>query len=386
MTWLPKIVCLDFETCDDRGASLDYYREDFRVWSLAASWRNQAGEIESFFTADDKTIRAFMKRLHDTQVPVVVQNLMFEWGCTMAKFPDLNINWASDTMFLAASFDSGAHSWEKPDRPGWTPGLSLEAIASRVLPEQDHGHKATAYQWLQDNHNIKNRFGANLHLLPEDILKQYNIADTETTLKIYEILDAELAEIAVNTDWVGWRQPFEFYKGRCFGLAQNKVRGLPVDLTAAQNYVEQIDAELADIERQFRSWGGDHISRLEAQWALDYVNGVKTERGRASRKTKLEADPSIAKFNINSANHLKALFVDTLNMEIQATTPTGKPSFAAADLKHWGEGGRILSLKGKRKIVQAQAANIFVNSQYDGKLHIDTKPLGAVTYRVSGGS
>lgn len=384
MTWLPKIVSLDFETVErGKGASLDYYKDQFYIYSLAASWRNQAGEIKSFFTANERTIRAFMKRLHDTQVPVVVQNLMFEWGCTMTQFPDLDINWASDTKFLAASYDGGGRTWEKAPHAGWTEGLGLEAIASRFLPERDHGHKSEAHNWLKEHHGIKTKHGAHLDKLPLDILERYNIADTETTLKLHEVLDAELKEIAEESNWVGWEQPFEFYKGRCKMLAQAKIRGIPTKRDECFQYVKDIDTHIADVITEFRQWGGKHVAAIENVNKESYINAVKTEAYREKRRLYVQENPEEFHINIGSKKQLKELFVDRLGMTAKRLTPKKQPSFAKGVLWQWGEGGKILAKIDDRNLVQSQAANIYVAAEYDGKLHPDCKPNGTRTYRVA---
>ena len=385
MPYVPDLIALDYETKDDNGASINYHRDDFRIWSLSAAWRCQDGSIRHFFTVDGPTITRFLKRLSALQTKVVVHNLMFEAGCTMAKYPDIDINWHCDTMFLAALYDGGGEIWEEQDDEDWVAGMGLEKCASRVLPKSSRNHKKEAHDWLKQNHKIRSNFGVHLDKLPLNILERYNNADTAITLKLYEALQAELKEIAVAQDWVGWEQPYQFYKTRAILMAKARITGLPVKQTECKQYVEDIDDQLTSLQNRFREWGGSHIEAIEAENREKILSSVKQEKTKEKYRQAMIDDPSIYQFNINSGKQMAELFVNRLGITPPKLTEKGNPSFSTKTIHLWGDGGKILSEKSNRGIVQSQAANIYVDSLYDGNLHVDAKPIGTRTFRVSGG-
>lgn len=385
MTFVPKLIALDFETRDNRGASLDYYRDDFEIWSVSAAWRGPDGAIEHFFTVDGPTIARFLKRLSDLQTKVVVHNLMFETGCTMSKYPDLNINWYCDTMFLAALYDGGGEIWEERDDENWQSGLGLEKCASRILLKQDRRHKKEAHDWLKENHKIRSNFGVYLDLLPLDVLERYNNADTAITLKLYEALNSELTEIAQQQAWAGWEQPYYFYRSRAVLMAKARINGLPIKQSECKQYVTHIDDQLTNLQNRFRKWGGEHIEAIEAENREKILSSVRQEKTKEKYRQAMIEDPSIYQFNINSGKQMAELFVNRLGITPSKLTEKGNPSFSTKTIHLWGDGGKILAEKSNRGIVQSQAANMYVDSLYDGKMHIDAKPIGTRTFRVSGG-
>lgn len=386
MSFVPEIVALDFETKDSNGASLNYYRDDFEVWSLSATWRGPQGSLAHFFSCNPNQIKRFLTRLNELQTPLVVHNLMFEWGCVMAKYPELDLNWHSDTLFLAASYDGGGRTWEEKPHKDWREGLGLEAVASRILASENHNHKKEAHDYLKTHHKVRSKFGAHLDKLPLDILERYNLADTDITLQLYEVLTEELAEIAEDSGWVGWEQPFQFYKGRCKYMAKARLIGVPVKTEECLQYITDIDDQLKDIKDEFREWGGEHIAEIEQKNIMSHVNSVKTPAAQERKRQDIKDNPEAFHINLNSGKQLKELFVDRLGIKPVKLTPGKAPSFKAADMWQWGVGGKILAKIGDRNLVQAQAANIFVDSMYDGRIHPDSKPIGTRTYRIAGGS
>jgi len=386
MKFVPELIALDYETKTPQGASVDYYRDDFEVWSLSAAWRDINGRIVHFFTCDAREIEVFLKRVSDLQIKVVVHNLMFEYGCTKAKYPDLNINWYSDTLFLAMLYDGGGEVWEEQDDEDWLAGQGLEKCASRILRKSDRNHKKEAHDWLKKHHKIRTNHGKHLDKLPLDILERYNNADTEITLKLYEVLAAELGLLAAESEWVGWEQPYYFYKTRCFNMADAKITGIPVDRDDCLRYINEIDQQIADIYQEFKDWAGDALREIEETKFLSILRGYKREKNQATRWEALLEDDSDYRFNINSGTQMADLFVNKMGIKPPKVTEKGNPSFSTKIIHLWGEGGKILAAKNNRGIVQSQAANMYVDSEYDGeRIHIDSKPVGARTYRVSGG-
>lgn len=404
---LPNVIALDYETVDSRGASFEYFRSDFRLLSLSLTWRNAAGELESWFGTRQAAIYEKLKWLSDTQIPVVVHNFQFEYGVTKALYPDLDINWSHDTMRLAILRDGGGDEFSKPvftqdqlidielgdldeseARKDWYKriGNSLEACARRFLPPQNQDHKAAAHEYLKEHHGVTKNFGSNLHLLPFNRLKQYNIADTETTLLLYEDCIKFFEDLKFNI-----QRDTQLYTMRVKHVAEAYIRGIRVDKNALYNYILEVEQEIRDIETQFNTEFKAELRKVR-EWLCQEkwleMLALKTEKGRQKRweaymsgkyKDKLS-------FNFNSsARHLPMLFMGVLKIKPKFRTAKGRPSFKSSHLHQWGRGGEILLKRQKRLLVLKQAVSIYIASLYDGLLHPQVKASGTRTNRVSSG-
>lgn len=403
---LPKIIALDYETVDSRGASFEYFRKDFKLLSLSLTWRNEQGELESWFDTRPSEMYEKLKWLSDTQIPVVVHNFQFEYGVTHTLYPDLNINWHLDTMRLAKLRDGGGDEFnvpmltqeqeidialgeytEKDVRKSWAKSLgnSLEACARRFLGEQNHDHKKAAHDYLRDVHGITRNHGGNLHLLPYRILRDYNIADTETTLLIYENSIQYFSDIGFKL-----KQDTQLYNMRVKHVAEAHVRGLRIDRDALLKYILEIEAEVADIERQFKKMFKEELRKVRKWLYLEKrleMLALSADRYKQKRWEKYMSNPAeITTFNFNSsARHLPMLFMGQLKIKPTFRTAKGAPSFKASHLSQWGEGGKVLIKRKKRLLVLQQAVAIYIASAYDGLLHQAVKASGTRTNRVSSG-
>lgn len=407
MTKLPDIVALDYETIDGRGASFEYFRKDFRILSLSLTWRNEAGDLESWFSTRQLTIHDKLRWLADNQIPVVVHSFSFEYGVTRALYPDLELNWHQDTMRLAALRDGGGDEFSEPVftqeqlidielgdideddvRKEWAKkfGNSLEACARRFLPPQNQDHKQVAHTYLKENHGITKHFGRYLHLLPLSQLRQYNIADTETTLLVYEDCMKFFAETGFNLE-----RDKQLYMMRAKHISEAYIRGVRVDRDKLYTYICEIEAEIAAIEDEFFTTFVTELRQVRKEiyrGLRDEMLALKTER---SRQKRWEAYMSgkykdRMSFNLNStAKHLPMLFVDALGIQPKFHTKTGRPSFKSSHLPQWGRGGEILLKRQKRLLVLKQAVAIYLSAEYDGLLHPAVKAAGTRTNRVSSG-
>lgn len=182
-----------------------------------------------------------------------------------------------------------------------------------------------------------------------------------------------------------------------------KGEGVLVDRPALAANRDRVLAELKAIEDGFRQRFAYELARIEAEAAEQYINAVSTPRGREGRRKRLEQDPSEIRFNIGSGKQLKRLFVDELGCKPQFWTqeskdsrkkreqdPTRKPfepqpSFRAAHLGGYGEGGEMLVERRKRLLVLQQTQALLALTEYDGKWHVDLKAAAAATGRFAGG-
>ncbi len=399
------MISIDLETSCQGKAEFRFYRKGFKIDSIAATWR-EGDELKSWYSDQPKSIDAFVRRLAETQKPLCVHNLGFELGVFRALYPDLAFNWQADTMRLAQLLDNGG-DWREyifksvddlinealdkvEERDETTPkkggpkktGLSLEAVAYRFLPEQYHNHKAEAYTWLEKNAGVKSNHGSHLHLLPPDVLKRYNVADTEITLLLYETLTEQLK--LANFDW---QQDWQLYTTRCRLMQGAYIRGLKIDRESLREEIYKVDGQIKAVMDEFF----EKTREARADWATRFP-------GKRKSKPTQPGD-----FNVGSNQQLKRLFVDVLGIVGGRTTKTGQakvdsksmskeeaarvyPSFQSKHLHLWGPLGEILLKRRKLLLVLQQMLGVYMGSEEDGRLHAEIKTSGTATNRVAGSS
>lgn len=398
---LPEYVAIDYETAINGEASIDFWHPDFRVLSMAASWRAADGSIKSEFCKGENETLYFLEKIAHSRVPIVVHNLGFELGVTLCRFPEVHgVVWLADTMRLVQNFDGGGDAFLPVSDPSfddlldgivdvemsegdWIGGLSLANSVQRILGRPNH--KGEAYRWLRD-HGVKaGKEGAHLHLLPPDIFRAYNVADTEETLRLYEHVTAAFARMGHD-----WRLDHQLYMSSVNFIVRAQIEGIRVDRERLASYCETVAAEVGAIESQFRGRFAGEIRLAERRRQLDAVRKRKTLRGRKSflRRLKRGAPTAVkdVAFNIGSNKQLATLFVDVMRMVAKFTTDKGQPSFKSAVLGQWGEGGEILKARRKRLLVLTQAKSLLELSALDGRWHLSLKACGVVTGRLAGGS
>lgn len=404
-----RIYAIDIETADNRSASFEYYRKDFRIFSLSLAWRNGLGQIEQWFSTDAQRIAGKLLSLSKEQAPLVAHNAGFEIGVISKLYPRIPLVWLNDTMRMAQLYDAGGQEFDNdpiltPDQMiafelgeldekglqkvwGKSRGLSLEACGRRFLPESEHGHKTEAHEYLKEHHGIKKNPGQHLHLLPLDILERYNNADTRVTLLLYEELTRLLNGFDASRDW-------QLYRMRIELLTKAYVTGIKVNRPALLETIVAIEAEIIHIERTFRERFEAELIEMQEyrlgllinKWAADET--LKSDRARAKRFTAVEmglCDDEWMHFNINSPRQLEILFCQILKIRPTFLTATGQPSFKASHLGQWGEGGEILKKRKKRMIVLNQCISTYMGSAYDGRIHCAIKTSGTRTNRLSSG-
>lgn len=378
---MTNLISLDFETSVNGKADWRVWRKGFRVDSVAISWEGPSGSFQSRFFDDPQEIQRLIEKLSAAQTPLVVHNLQFEAAVTRKCF-GLPLNFVADTMRLAKLRDGGG-DWRdftfmsEEDRLDLLleeshkkTGLSLEACASRFLPAEQHNHKQEAYQWLEQMHGIKTRHGGHLHLLPREILARYNMADTETTLRLYNVLTDYFKMVKFD-----WSQDWENYTARVNWHIDAYLRGILVDRAHLAQVIDALEQEIAQTEELFRQKAGAELEMYEK---------VRGER-----------------FNVGSNKQLKELFIERLGITPTKCTAKGEeavengmkyedacrqyPSFASKHLASYGELGEILLKRRKTLLVLQQACGAYLQSEEQGFVFPDVKSDGTKTNRVSGG-
>lgn len=400
----PPIVGFDYETALTSGIpSTRYYRSDFRIVSCAFSWPVDGG-LDSVFVEGEEATGNILRQLVAMDVPLVVHNLQFELGCTVHRFPDLAAyNNYFDTMRLVQVYDNGGSDYDD-----FTPetiyidremaeldkieadkstkkkvnfkrtGLGLAASIKRLLDKRYHDHKGEAYEYLRSVGVAPGKEGANLHLLPKDILARYNIGDSDNTLRLYFFIAAYLSGIDYD-----WKFDHHLYRASVRRLVSAESKGVRVDRATLEGFRDTVVTEIAGIGAAFRSTFLEQIVQLETEAMEKEVMKLKTVKGQANRRAKYAANPVL--FNVGSNLQLGKLFVDKLGIKPPGLTDTGRPAFRSAILELWGEGGLILLKRRKRLLVQKQADALLELSAYDGRWHPQLKACGTKTGRYAGG-
>lgn len=402
----PALVSFDVETADSEGASLEYWKSDFRVLSSAFSWRNSNGQLTHLYCEGEHETAECLREVQRRGLKLACHNAQFEAGVLRCRFPWFDRKLLEiDTQRLAQNYDSGGKRYktEKPttledelkylnNKVEEYTGLSLEACVSRVLPKEWHSHKAPYYDWLRNNGVKRGQEGKHLHLLPPEMLEAYNTADTDVTLVLAEFYLDAFEHMSFN-----WR--FDHYLHMCAieRLVEGKVRGIRVDRARLQSFVDTVKAERAAIKAAFFAHHEREIELIETARRQAWVNAPKTEKGRAKREAQVWDKREEWEFNPRSTKQLQELFVGQLGAVPKFWTKPAKdrdkdveyipgPSFRAAHLPTYGEGGAILANYKKRELVQRQAENLLALSEVDGRWHYDLRACGTKTGRYTGGS
>lgn len=395
--FVPTTIAFDVETAlTDGTPSTEYYRDDFRVISAAFAWYGEEGDLKSLYLEGEEEVGAFLERVKASGAVVVVHNLQFEYGVCLYRFPDFAECVARDTMRLVQVADNGGRQFYEPtftedeEPSSYSTGLGLQSAVSRWLDPKWHNHKEPYYAWLRENGVKRGQEGSSLTKLPADMLEAYNVADAKVTLLLHETLTADFERQGYD-----WKLDHALYKSTAKMVAKAKGVGARVDVEALQRCAAQVQAEIEAIEAEFRARFKPQLEAIEAEAHAAYVNAVKTQKARDKRA----AEPP-ERFNIGSNAQLQRLFVDVLGIQPKFWTKAPmlrpgqerkkefipQPSFKAAHLGTYGEGGELLVKRRKRLLVLQQTRALIALAGYDGRWHPDLRACGTATGRMAGGS
>lgn len=415
---MTALAFIDFETVvGDRG-STEFYRRDFRVTSMAVTILDTAtGAIRSSFYEGEDACRnqliALINSEHEFEF--VAHNMQFELGVVRCRFPELYdlMIWHADTMRLVQQYDNGGDKFavemplslddqldaalnisddgdtkpkkKKKNKPKTIAGLGLKVAVRRILKEP-LSHKEEAHEWLRSNVEgcRSGNEGSFLNKLPPELLRRYNIGDTESSVRLYQFITREFTRIGFD-----WRFDHELFLRSVRQIVDAKIRGVPVDREGLNAYRLVVEAEIETIRKTFKDRFTNEIAAVERGRLLDAVRKRKTLRGRKSfvRRYRMGIDTAVAdvRFNPGSNKQLAALFVGELGLPVKFTTNKGAPSFKSALLGQWGDGGEILKAQRRRLLVFKQVEALLALTAYDGRWHQDLKACGTATSRYSGG-
>jgi DNA polymerase I-like protein with 3'-5' exonuclease and polymerase domains len=352
-----KVVAIDWETALlDGSPSVEFYREDFRIISAAMAWDGRT----RYVTGEDAIVKQ-LQSLAKNGHRLVVHNLQFEYGCVLHRFPELagQLDWYCDTQRLIQLADNGKH------------GTKLVTGAKNWLPTEFHDHKAPFHAKIAERGGDG---GSDLHLLTEEELEEYNIADAVVTLKLYEAITDYFKEIGYD-----WKLDYTLYAYETKLYAKSKGRGVLVDRNYLSGARDEVDSKILHNRDEFYRLNKDGIEAVEEKLKGLALAKYKTPRGQAN------ANPELWRFNINSTQHLTMLFVDHYQLTPKFFTPTGQPSMSAKFFSQWGLHAEPLLKWGNLEITQNQQNSLWALSEYDGRIHFDVRTNGTKTGRGAAG-
>lgn len=360
----PALVCLDFETGIVGGeGSVEFFREDFRILSSAVAW--QGGGV--FILGEEDTL-AVLEELAATQAKIVVHNLSFEYGvCLYRSKVAEKLNWYVDTMRLLQVSDGGG------PKSGPISGYSLEKGVARWLPTQFHNHKKKFHDHLKDQ-GIKN-VGGNLHLLPPDMLAEYNTLDAEVTLRLAQTLLQFCTEVKYD-----FRLDHQLFIVISKLVAQGKGLGVKVNIPLAQQGLLDVTAALHTLDANFQLRFAKEIAAIEITLLATHVGKYKSEK----RRLTAAAESDLCRFNITSTKHKQMLFIGQLGLAPKFLTAKGAPTFSSKLIAQWGEGGMLLKERGSLLITITQIKKLIEKAAHTGRFHPDLAVVRTNTGRLAG--
>lgn len=406
-----KILAIDFETSLNGEASLQCWHPDFRIDSCAFSWWHE-GKIKSLFVQGEREIFIRLAKALNRNPTLIAHNLQYELACWKARFPELPTDWLKyDTARLGQLIDNGGSTHlenegfktleqeiqEIEEGKRTKHGLGLQAMARRFLPKEWHNHKEPFHSYLRKEHGIrKGEEGSNLHLLPTEQLRAYNVGDTEVTLMLHK-------ELLARLEGFNWEFDHKLHLLACHRITDFYLRGVRIDRPLLLQNLDKVSKKIAQVKTRFLTFHEEHIQAIEQEAVEAWKTGCKTERGNANRQKKLtQADEALlkdigGKFNPGSTTQLRKLFIDRLRFRpLFYTKPqknrtskkefVPKPSFRAAHLHSYGEGGTILENYKKFQLVEKQLSRLIAYSETDGRWHLNLAATGTKTSRFRGTS
>lgn len=401
----PEVVAFDVET-----PSLRFWEPDFRVISAAFSWRNSKGELRNEYLEGEEDVLTQLQVIQDRGIPLVAHNAAFELGVVKYRFPTIDLGLIKyDTMRLVQVFDNGGRDATPAAMSivdelamlegelSVKSGLGLEVCVNRLLAGPLRNYKQPYYKWLREHLGVKaGTEGAHLSKLPADLLASYNTSDTDATLLLFEKCTQHFQEIGYD-----WSLDHHLHLTASLRIAEAKARGIRVDNVKLTNSISSLAIETETIKLKFKEKYAQQIATIENRRFEEWANALKTEAGRARRLG--QGLPGDLRFNPQSTKQLAELFIMELGQQPTFWTKENKksakarklnpdappfipqPSFRAAHLHSYGEGGEVLVNLKKRNLVLTQCNTLLEKASVDGLFHVDLKACGTKTGRYAGG-
>ena len=347
-----SIIALDYET-----NSLEWWSPTFKVKSMALAWRSESTqELKSAIYYEDE-IAGALEELKGHQI--LVYNAGFDIAICQHCY-GVKLEWVDVQRLRQLRSRVDKHKGEN---------YSLKQAVKLFIPGRAN-YEDEIKDWAKENHP-KEKWGSVIHLAPVEILEAYNKADAETTLQLYEQFVDHFREV----DPLDWEDDHTYYRALAETTINAVIRGIKVDQSLLQEYIQDCEQEVAKIDERF-----------EKQFETELLTVRERLKTLQQSKYKKKIVTELPPFNISSKKHLEYLFIDILGLKPQFYTPTRRPSFKSSHIGSYGPGGKILERRGKRLVVKGQAEALLekVQGDFEGRYRPQLKIIGTKSGRCAG--
>lgn len=388
------LAVIDFETrSDDPRGGLCLWHESAEAYSCAFEWVENK-TIQTEFLEGEDLIRQFLMDNRD-RFDLIAHNLQFEYmvlKCRFPEFPDERLKY--DTMRMVQLADGGGEEYDffKKKRSGLsetlarleekevknTHGVSLEKSARRWLNEEFQDHKAPAHAWIQANvpGARRGKEGSYLHLLPQDLLRQYNVADVHVTFLLFRRLVKYFREIGYD-----WKPDHKLHNFAARLFADSEIRGVPVDREALFEVATERQERLDEVLGLFREQHKEHIEPMELEQGSTFnLRSVKQMEELFVNRLKLPV-----KYRNPVTEKAKQRWAE-MDPEERPPAPEGSPAFGKNFLSQFGDAAKHLRKKGTYQTHLKQALGAYWLSEYDGRVHFGVRSVGTRSDRGAAGA
>lgn len=274
----------------------------------------------------------------------------------------LNTSWHADTRIM----------WHMSAAPAGPRPYGLKDAQKELLGWSESNDKELEL-------HVKSRGGSlkkgEHYLADTEILSKYACLDTESTLKVYNLLSVFFDR---HSYWPLLRSIMAYNEL----LEENTRVGVAVDegglLEAHRRLLATKEAALS----RFMKGVEKEVAELQEDWKDRHVSKYKREY---NVRHYLSSPDKWTKFNLNSDSHKRELFYGKLAFPVLETTESGKPSTGADAIKLNKHPALIDYLKyEKANTLSTSFSGPYLESLYRSRLHPGFNICGTVSYRLSG--
>jgi DNA polymerase I-like protein with 3'-5' exonuclease and polymerase domains len=247
------------------------------LWTVE-EWQEIVSELKELFADDSKTLIGHNIK-YDNRF------LQHHWGIPVRK------NNVFDTMIAKFLCDETTAS-----------GLKDLACTLTDMGDYDAGLEAFKKQYCKA-HKMKVGDFSYAHI-PLDILAPYGLADTDATMRLYNIFSQRLIE-EEQLETFSMVMRFQYL------LSIMEITGSPVDVEYAKKYLVEVDDQLVSMSEELKNYS----FVIEAEKEINNQSIKKLIREGKSTKSYKNVP-----FNFNSVNQKRILFFDIIGLPIHYVT------------------------------------------------------------------
>lgn len=364
-----KIYSLDIETKNrftEFGETCPWQGE---IMGLGLAWGGDLETESAFYFAGD--VDEVLKWLHESQVPVIAYNALFEISWLNYYYPEYKINWLGDAALYAIALDNSANTFNLKDASG--------RLVNYEPYEQEY-----QYYCVENFKVAPSKWGKCIPMLPPEMLSKYCRHDCTATWLIWE---RGARELKINVI-------MEFFMAEVYMTSEAYLKGTLINRESASERFNHYQG-------LFKGAGDEFMNHPELQphieIALKHKYEAKIAKDLAKSKTGkirpmpfenwLEKNP----FNPGSDDQLREVFKSqklfynehTGIFNFPELTAGGVASMSEDYIQLYGVGGEILSNAKTNKTRANKFRQITNDSVHDNRCHFDINLCSVCSTRVS---